>query len=186
MARLKEFASDSMILKEDTICTKMFIVVEGKVILYKNYGTEDEYVIGVCSKSKTFGEMNLFTNEPSFYTAVAFTDVKLACFEKENLSQFIKEYPDSTMNLLENIAKSYMLISKNLQMAIDEINALRQEQIRYMENTDITEHFEFKHSELEPLSYDDIISGLHSSICNEGQFHSNDINTLREKRPVSV
>lgn len=165
-ARIEEYTSDEVIIKEGTRSNKMYIVLEGKVILYKNYGTADEYVIGACGHSKTFGEMNLFCEEPSIYTAVAFTDVKLAWFERNNLYSFIKSYPDSTQNLLENIAKSYSLLSKNLQMALEELNMLRNMQANSeaLAAASADEEASSESSSSIPSDYTSIMTELESSI----------------------
>lgn len=125
-ARKEEYTAETVIFKENDICKKMFIILDGQVVLYKNYKKEDEYIIGACNKGKTFGEMNLFTDSPCIYTAVALTDVTVAWFEKSNLDSFITGYPTQTMQLLEQIAKSYNLLGKNLQMAIAEIGELKE------------------------------------------------------------
>jgi len=124
-ARMESYSMDSVIFKEGEMCKKMFIILEGQVVLYHNYKKDDEYILGACGKGKTFGEMNLFTKEPCLYTAVAFSDVKLAWFERNNLDSFIKGYPEDAINLFEKLAKSYTLLGKNLQMAIEEIEYLK-------------------------------------------------------------
>lgn len=122
--RVEEYLENEIIYKQDANCKKMYIVLEGSVVLYRNFNTPKEYVIGACGKGKTFGEMNLFTTDKCLYTAVAFTDVKLAWFEKNNLASFISGYPEEAMKLLDKIGKCYTLLGTNLKMAIDEINVL--------------------------------------------------------------
>ncbi len=124
-ARQVSYACDEIIYTEGTKNKRMYIILEGQVALYHDYGGPTEYIIGACGKGKIFGEMNMFTDEPAQYTAVAFTDVKLAWFEKENFSSFVKEYPDNVFVLLEKIAKSYNLMCKNLEMSITEIGELQ-------------------------------------------------------------
>lgn len=134
-ARVEEFSEDSIIVKEGDSLRRMYVVLEGKVILYSNYNTENEYIIGACSKGHAFGELSLFTDTPYKYTAVAYNDAKVAWFEKNNLDSFIKGYPDYAMHLFETISKSFMLLYKDLEMAMDEINYLRQLNANSAENT---------------------------------------------------
>lgn len=125
-ARSEEYYADKIITKEGDNKHRMYIVLEGKVILYSNYQTKDEYIIGVYGKGKSFGEFDLFSEVPTMYTAVAYTNVKVAWFEKSNLEDFVNGYPNYALNLLETMAHSYINLAKNLKLAIEEISTLRQ------------------------------------------------------------
>ncbi len=126
-ARLVDFKEDDIIIREGKVDVQMYIVVEGSVALYSNYGTDDERVLGICGVNKLFGELGLLTGAPSPYTAVAFSDVKLAYFTKNNLMSFIKGYPDMAMKILYNIAKMNELLSENLSLLYKEIAGLKKE-----------------------------------------------------------
>ena len=125
-ARSEEYKADKIIIREGELVHRMYIVLEGEVVLYSNYGTNDEYLIGAYGKGKSFGEFNLFSDTPNMYTAVAFTDTKVVWFEKSNLSSFINGYPDYALQLIETMSKSYIRLAQNLQIAIKEINDLRE------------------------------------------------------------
>lgn len=124
-AREENYLPDEIIIKEGVMSPRMYIVLEGEVILYSNYGKESEYVIGIYGKGKVFGEFNLFTESPNPFTAIAYKKVKVAWFERNNLSSFIYGYPDSALSLLESIFNSHIRIVKDLQMAIEELNEIR-------------------------------------------------------------
>lgn len=125
-ARIEEYDNDTVIMKEGAVAEKrMYIILEGKVVLYRNYGTDDEYLIGICSKGNTFGEMNMFSDSPAIFTAVAYGYVKLAWVEKNNLESFLHGYPENAIQIIEKLAKSYVFLEKNLQLAINEISVLR-------------------------------------------------------------
>lgn len=126
-ARLVDYKEDEIIISEGEISGKMFLVLEGQVTLYMNYGMENEYVIGVCGRGKVFGEMGLLIGEASLFTAVAFSDVKLAWFEKRNLEQFIIGYPSNAVGLMEKVARSNVLLKKNLDFALEEVGNLKNE-----------------------------------------------------------
>lgn len=127
-ARSEDYKTDEIIMKEgDANNNRMYIVLEGEVVLYRNYGQSDEYLIGICGKGKTFGEMNLFKTGSTMFTAVAYTDAKVAWFEKYNLENFIIGYPSYAMQMIENLSKSFLLLEKNLEWAINEINSLREQ-----------------------------------------------------------
>lgn len=177
--KIEEFQSDSIIFSENSENQKMYIVLEGQVILYRGYGTDDEYVLGACSKGATFGELNIFTSDPSLYTAVAFTDVKLAGFQKSTLDSFIKNYPDSTIRLLENISKSYALLGKNLQMAIEEINFLSKNQ-----SSESDTSYKIPNESGDSEKYD-ILEELQKIAKMSGSFHYFDADYIANKRETN-
>lgn len=158
-ARAEEFKSETVIMHEGSnVDHRMYIVLDGEVIVYRNYGKSDEYLIGVFGKGKTFGEMNLFSSGPTLFTAVAYTDVKVAWFERNNLENFIKNYPENAMQMIENLSRSFILMEKNLEMAINEINELRKLQEKS------------ESEKLEQLSFDDIRNELAKATSGKGEF----------------
>lgn len=129
-ARMVEYKEDEIILLEGKVDVQMYIVVKGAVALYSNYGTDDERVLGICGVNKLFGELGLLTGAPSPYTAVAYSDVQLAYFTKNNLMSFIKGYPDLAMKVLYNIAKMNELLSENLALLYKEIAGMKKDAAR--------------------------------------------------------
>ncbi len=123
-ARLETYNEDEIIIREGELSERMFLVLEGSVALYMNYGTPSESVLGVIGKNKVFGEMGLFAKEKSIYTAVAFTDVKAAWFDERTIAYFFKAYPENTMNIVKSMGRSYKILKENLTMAMDEIKHL--------------------------------------------------------------
>ena len=125
-ARTEVYESNRTIVEEGTMKHRMYVVLKGEVILYSNYGTEDEYIVGMCKKGKSFGEFNLFTDEAYPFTAIAYGDTQVTWFEKSNLDSFLFGHPELAMNMMERISHSYDNMARNLHRAIDEINVLKQ------------------------------------------------------------
>lgn len=119
--RLEEFDEDFVILKEGKMNNKMYLILEGSVVLYMNYGKENEYVIGVRGKNKLFGEMSMLAEEECMYTVVAFTKVKVAWFQANNLNQFLNGYPGCAVDFLKNIAKNNSMLRRNFEMLMAEL-----------------------------------------------------------------
>jgi len=165
-ARMEEYQDDAVIISEGDTKNRMYIVLEGDVILYNNYKSSDEYIIGVVKKGASFGEISLLTGNPYPYTAIAYGPVKVAWFEKNNLTSFINGYPDYAMQLFENTSKTFLLLTQNLKLAIEEINTLRRanEELSGNKKTDSPE-----------LSYDEIMDELAKSLKGTGKWHT-DIN----------
>ena len=131
--RLENYPEDHVIIKEGVKNNRMFVVLEGSVALYMNYGKKNEYVLGVCGKNKIFGEMSMLSKEESDYTAVAFTDAKVAWFQENNLNQFLAGYPNCAADFLKNIAKNNALMRKHMTLLMNEVDTLS-EKISQLDN----------------------------------------------------
>ena len=148
-ARTEDYKADSIIIREGELKHRMYIVLEGEVVLYSKYGTEDEYIIEAYKKGKSFGEFNLFSDDPYIYTAVAFEDTKVVWFEKDNLNSFINGYPQQAASLLETISKSYVQMIKNFNRTIDEVNEMKNIIRQYEEAEQTEEQMEVEKTEEE-------------------------------------
>ena len=115
-----DFKEDDIILTEKSTSQLMYLILEGSVALYSNYGTSTEYLYGILSKGKTFGEVGLLTHEESAYTAVAISPVKVAVFSENELGNFIRGYPDYALGVMRSIAKMNQIFRINLKMVMEE------------------------------------------------------------------
>ena len=115
-----DFKEDDVILTEKSPSRFMYLILEGSVALYTNYGTSEEYLYGLLSKGKTFGEIGLLNHEESIYTVVAISPVKVAVFSENELGSFIRGYPDHALGVMRSIAKMNQIFRINLEMVIEE------------------------------------------------------------------
>ena len=116
-----QFNADAIILKEGETYQEMYKVVHGSVAVYIRYGQKDEHLIGVYSKSKCFGEVNVLSDQPSIYTVVAYDDVLLMCITKDTLEDFIRNNPRNAIDIMQNMVHTNMLMQKNINLLLDDI-----------------------------------------------------------------
>ena len=116
-----QFSADAIILKEGETYQEMYKVVHGSVAVYIRYGQKDEHLIGVYSKYKCFGEVNVLSDQPSIYTVVAFDDVLLMCITKDTLEDFIRNNPRNAIDIMQNMVHTNMLMQKNINLLLDDI-----------------------------------------------------------------
>ena len=115
-----DYKEDDVILTEKSINRFMYLILEGSVALYTNYGTSEEYLYGLLGKGKTFGEIGLLNHEESVYTVVAISTVKVAVFSENELGNFIRGYPDHALGVMRSIAKMNKIFRINLEMVMEE------------------------------------------------------------------
>ena len=83
-AGITEYKEDDIVLKQGDPDKSLYKILSGQVAVYINYGSDDEYLVGIQSFPSCFGEMTILSGQPSFYTVVALTETKILCVPEEN------------------------------------------------------------------------------------------------------
>lgn len=118
--RIEYYKEDDVILTEGKFSKHMYIVQEGAVVIYMNYGQENEYVLGVCGKGKIFGEDGFLMGENSQYTAVAFTDCKIIWLDENMLEAFFVSNPNYAVSIMKKFAISNKMYRDSMRRIIME------------------------------------------------------------------
>ncbi|MDE7019227.1 MAG: cyclic nucleotide-binding domain-containing protein [Lachnospiraceae bacterium] len=130
------FHAEEIIQKEGETYQEMFKVLSGSVALYNRYGEKDEFLIGIYSKSKCFGEMNILTGEPSLYTVVAYDEVLAMRITRESMEEFVRSNPRNAIDIMQNLTHTVKVMQKNIDLLLDDIyekqnvNKVRTEEIK--------------------------------------------------------
>lgn len=120
-AAMIKFQAEEVIIQEGRSYDEMYKIISGSVAVYMRYGEKDEHLLGIYSKSRCFGEMNIFSGQPCIYTVVAYNEVLLMRITKDSLEEFIKRYPGNAIDIMQNMARSFELMQKNIDLLLDEI-----------------------------------------------------------------
>lgn len=135
-AKLRKFQTGDIIMREGEIYDEMYKVVSGSVEVYIRYGERDEHLIGIYSKSKCFGELNVLSDQAAIYTVVAFDEVLLMRITKEYLEEFIRNNPRNAIDIMKNMVHTTAVMQKNISLLLDDLydkndsNRRRTEEIR--------------------------------------------------------
>jgi len=100
MSTIKNFKKDDLIVKEGDKSKNFFIVVEGKVGIFRN----NEKIAEFSKSGDIVGEMSFILKKPRTGTLKALTDCSLLTVEGE-LDDIIKQYPDISKKLIRTLAE---------------------------------------------------------------------------------
>ena len=95
----------------------MYKIVSGRAALYLQYGTENEYLIGVLSDGKWFGEISVLTGKPSPYSVVAISDIMVMRIGADRFESFISQNPRNTAEIMKNMANKELAESIRMKLA---------------------------------------------------------------------
>ncbi len=120
-AAIRKFHADDIIMEEGVTYGEMYKIVSGSVAVYIRYGEKDEHLIGIYSKSKCFGEVNVLSDQPCIYTVVAYDEVLLMRITRDSLEDFIRNNPRNAIDIMRNMVHTNLLMQKNIDLLLDDI-----------------------------------------------------------------
>lgn len=120
-APLSKYRENDIILREGELKDEMYKIISGKVIVYLNYGKDDEYLIGILSEQRCFGESGLLCHMASSYTFVAMEEVLLMTITQSDFDDFLKSNYSNARNIIMNLAKENATMKCNLDMLMNEL-----------------------------------------------------------------
>lgn len=121
---MKKFSEDEVIMHEGENYDEMYKIVSGRAALYLQYGTENEYLIGVLSDGKCFGEVSVLTGKPSPYSVVAVSDIMVMRIDSDRFESFISQNPRNTAEIMKNMANSIVMLKANVGMMSEELTEI--------------------------------------------------------------
>lgn len=133
---VRAFHAEEIIMKEGETCQEMYKILSGSVALYNRYGEKDEFLIGIYSKPKCFGELGVLSDQPSIYTVVAYDEVLVMRITKDSLEEFVRNNPKNAIDIMRNMSHTVKVMQKNIDLLLDDIyekqnlNKLRTEEIK--------------------------------------------------------
>ena len=89
------YPENSVIIKEgDTENLSMYVILRGKVDVFKNYGSNEQVLLTSLNAGDFFGETSLFLSKPRIASVIAAEDLILLEVNHENVAEIIKSNPD--------------------------------------------------------------------------------------------
>ena len=112
----------TIIFKEGDIGKCMYIVRNGSVSIYSNYGADNEVKLTTVEPVACFGEMGMISEEPRTATAVAeVNDTKVEIIRPEEVEGIFKSSPEKIDMILKNLSYRLRVITYEYCKACQEI-----------------------------------------------------------------
>lgn len=119
-----QFKEDDIILQQGCTEKVMYKILTGSAAVYFNYGKPDEYLVGILSEQRCFGELGILCGKPSTYTVVAYEGVLVMRITMDTFDDFIKHNPQNAIDIMKNLANTVNTLSLNLNMLTDDISSI--------------------------------------------------------------
>jgi CRP/FNR family cyclic AMP-dependent transcriptional regulator len=100
ITREVEYLANEPIVREGDPGGELYLLIEGKVRIFKNYGTLDERSMNTVSAVSYFGEMAAIDGERRSATVIAAERSRMLCLEGESLKDLIRQMPEISFEIM--------------------------------------------------------------------------------------
>lgn len=104
IAVIKKYKKATLIFSEGDISSGFYIIIEGKVKIYKLSSQGQEYILHIASNNETIAEVTVFSGKDYPAYAEAITSVAALFFPKFAFLDLVKNHPEVGMRILGAVA----------------------------------------------------------------------------------
>ncbi len=122
--RVRRFATDEVIFGEDDPCAGMFVLLRGRIHLYKVGPGGQQAILAVIEPVIMFNEVPVLDGGPNLATAVAATESLAWQIGCENFQALLNRYPQIGLGLLKVLARrNRILVSQYEDLSFRSVQA---------------------------------------------------------------
>lgn len=100
--KIKKFNTGDILIKENDMSRKMFIVKKGKVRVYKTY-FDRKVTLAVLGAGEIFGELSFFDAEPRSASVEAVTPLEVVVFDGNEAKSEIEKLPTWVTSVFKSV-----------------------------------------------------------------------------------
>ena len=106
MSSARRFPKNKPIINEgESSPYSMYIILQGKVRVVKNYGELDQMVVATIGAGEYFGEMSLFLKQPRNATIVTLDETVVLEITEDNVFEVIESHPTLLYGMIKGLCK---------------------------------------------------------------------------------
>ncbi len=113
-SRYCSFKFGDVIIQEGERDDRLYILISGKVNIFKSYRTKKEKRLRIIEPPAYFGELALIDDLVRSATVVAMTDTKTLCLDKLDLDREIERSPIIAKKLLQMLNRRLLAVEKTV------------------------------------------------------------------------
>ncbi len=102
---IQTYKKNAVILSEEDSGSALFVIVEGKVKIFRSSNDDKEVILAILNESDFFGEMSLLDGMARSATVTAVEDSKLFIIQRAEFLELLSKYPDVSVALLTELTR---------------------------------------------------------------------------------
>ena len=121
----KQYPTETLIFEEGDPSDFMYVLISGKVVIYKKVIQRANRVMHILEAGEYFGEMALLTGDRRSATAKTIADSDVIQIDKTEFQKLVREVPEFGINLMRQMSErlsktSETLIYNELELALSQ------------------------------------------------------------------
>ena len=112
MARVRDFVSGDVIVKEGNKAAGCFIIASGEVEVVKSKNGSSPVVLSKLGPGEVFGEMSVIETRPRFATVRASADTKCVAIKRDDFRSELRMHPEIALKLFSVLVKRLQDVEK--------------------------------------------------------------------------
>jgi signal transduction histidine kinase len=100
----ESFSAGEVIFREGDLAEKFYVILQGKVEVWKNYGLPSQDILAIRGAGDTFGEMALIDELPRSATLKTVEPTLCLVQKKEDFQKLLKENSTITLTLMKSVS----------------------------------------------------------------------------------
>ncbi len=119
----KQYPAGAVLLREGEAARDMFILLQGSIGAYKDYGNAGQVQLNVYEAGSFLGEMDFFLDEPPKATVVALTHCIVLAIGRQNIYSFFADQPGMTFTFIQSLCLQLAKTNENYRMLYERYTA---------------------------------------------------------------
>ena len=111
--------ADSLIFRDGSSSNEIYMILNGRVKIWKRTKRGDETVLGILHEGDFFGELEVIDGLPRSASATALDETTLAVLPKAEFDALLSHHPETIRNLLRSLANRLRTIDETLILELE-------------------------------------------------------------------
>jgi CRP/FNR family cyclic AMP-dependent transcriptional regulator len=112
--QLLSFEADEVIFREGQPCLGLYIIVSGRVKIFKYSHSGREMIINVCEPGDSFNEVPVFDRLDNPVNVGAVLDTRVWLIDAEALRQVVVNHPEAAQKIIINLSQNLRMLVKKI------------------------------------------------------------------------
>jgi len=110
-----QYLAGETIIREGDVGSELFLLVEGEVQIFKNWGTPQQILLATCRGIDYFGEMAILDDEPRSATVAVTRDARLLSLQGDRLKELVLQMPEIAFKIFRVLTQRVRAGDQRLQ-----------------------------------------------------------------------
>lgn len=115
----RSYEAGSLIFQDESSSNEIFMILRGRVKIWKKTKYGGETVLGILHEGDFFGELGVIDGLPRSASAAAIDETTLAVLPRADIDTLLRQHPQATLNLLHSLSNRLRTVDETLIVELE-------------------------------------------------------------------